>query len=238
MDFASKDEIKHLQGDESDKDEQENHETKKTTSTPTTSLITIEQQCVSADDGEHLFSSIRELDTIIWSNKKYKKPESLKEIISARNIDFRQKDLRALPREIWGHLLLLTDLRVLKSQMTWLPELIEQMSHLISLDLSDNKLSGIKSMRIFHTGLVQLSLNNAQLSTLPDDVGILRNLTKLSLDFNQISSLPESIGELGNLLFFSIEKNKLTYVPSSFGELTSLRKFEFLGNQVRGVVFQ
>ena len=63
------------------------------------------------------------------------------------------------------------------------------MTNLISLNLSDNQLTG----------------------SIPPEIGNLTNLTELRLDYNQLTgSIPSEIGNLTNLEWLTLNNNQLT----------------------------
>lgn len=68
----------------------------------------------------------------------------------------------------------------------------------------------------------RISMEYAQVKTLPASIGKYTALRQLYLDHNQLTSLPESIGNLKNLEVFSVIGNKLKYLPKNFGNMKKL----------------
>ena len=80
------------------------------------------------------------------------------------------------------------------------------------------------------SSLIELSLLNNQLTTLPDPIGDLSNLASLSLSGNQITTLPTRIGNLINLQWLYVGSNRLSTVPSSLGQLSKLKSLSLRDN--------
>jgi Leucine-rich repeat (LRR) protein len=72
-----------------------------------------------------------------------------------------------------------------------------------------------------------ISLDDNQLTLLPESIGNLINLQAIILDDNQLTSLPESIGNLTNLKHIILYENQLTSLPESIGNLTNLKEMQF-----------
>jgi len=123
---------------------------------------------------------------------------------------------------------------------------IMKLSKLVSLDLSDNRISALpddwnslpslaelrmaqnqlsdlpaamftKKMQL---SLAHLDLSDNQLQTLTAAVYNLSSLAVLKLDKNRLVSLPSGIGKLARLVQFSASRNQLTTLPGDFDRLT------------------
>lgn len=64
-----------------------------------------------------------------------------------------------------------------------------------------------------------LDLNNMNLTSLPESIGLLRNLKFVQLEHNELTSLPESIGFWSNLQAIWLQHNQLTSLPEAIQEL-------------------
>ena len=71
--------------------------------------------------------------------------------------------------------------------------------------------------------LTHLSLNNNQISKLPNSITKLKNLDTLYLHNNKINKLPNEIGDLVMLIELSLGMNSLSYLPESISNLKSLK---------------
>lgn len=100
----------------------------------------------------------------------------------------------------------------LSDQIEWLPDSIGKLSHLITLDLSDNKIA-----------------------VLPDTIGGLSSLQNLDLHANKIQELPESVGNLLNLLNLNLRGNQLTTLPATFGRLVRLQTLDLSSNGLKAL---
>lgn len=80
--------------------------------------------------------------------------------------------------------------------------------------------------------LVSLNLSNNRLSHLPEDIGSLCSLEELFLQYNCLTSLPESICELSNLMELDVKNNRLTNLPCDFGSMTSLIILSLTNNHI------
>ena len=72
-------------------------------------------------------------------------------------------------------------------------------------------------------GLIQLYIDDNELTSLPNEIGNLSNLVYLVANFNNITALPESIGNLSNLNFLDLGYNEIEYIPESIGNLSNLQ---------------
>ena len=61
------------------------------------------------------------------------------------------------------------------------------------------------------THLTSLNLSNNQLTSLPDSLGQLTQLTSLDLSRNQLTALPDSLGQLTQLTSPNLSNNQLTF---------------------------
>ena len=86
--------------------------------------------------------------------------------------------------------LLITHLKISKTQLNNLPESIGKLSNLIDLDLSQN-----------------------QLTNLPESMESLSNLSYLNLSQNRFTSLPKSINNLS--ICVNLSQNQLTSLPEN-----------------------
>ena len=81
-------------------------------------------------------------------------------------------------------------------------------------------------------GLIQLYLDDNELTSLPNEIGNLSNLVYLVANFNNITALPESIGNLSNLNFLDLGYNQINYIPESIGDLSNLQYLWIFDNQL------
>jgi len=81
--------------------------------------------------------------------------------------------------------------------------------------------------------LQNLYLRNANLKSLPGEIGNLNNLQTLDLARNNISELPPSIGRLQNLQKLLLQHNEhLNLLPEEIGNLTNLQRLDLNSNNI------
>ena len=81
-------------------------------------------------------------------------------------------------------------------------------------------------------GLIQLYIDDNELTSLPDEIGNLNSLVYLVANFNSITALPETIGNLSNLNFLDLGYNQISYIPESIGNLSNLQYLWIFDNQL------
>ncbi|KAI3888442.1 hypothetical protein MKW92_011787 [Papaver armeniacum] len=110
----------------------------------------------------------------------------------------------------------------------------------VSLDLSNNKLSGFIPSQIGSLSKLthfDLSMNMFS-GHIPVEIGFLTNMSLLDISQNQISgSIPASICNLGNLTTLYLHTNKLSgNIPLEIGKLKSLFDLELSTNNLGGPI--
>jgi Leucine-rich repeat (LRR) protein len=123
-----------------------------------------------------------------------------------------------------------TELILWNMELTELPEALNQLTQLRSLDVSYNRLISLPECFNDLTRLESLDISNNQLIKLPDSLSNLIQLQWLYLSYNKLTTLPEWIGQLTNLPWLDVSNNQLSWLPESLGKLTQLRSLEFSNN--------
>ncbi|KAL9956290.1 hypothetical protein ACROYT_G037750 [Oculina patagonica] len=173
--------------------------------------------------------------------------------VTALNLDYN--DLKFLPKEIS----VLCSLKVLSAtgnQLQELPDTMQELGNLESLHLNENSLrelpmflSRFQHLKILDAigneieswgeglgeSLLELRLDENNLSKLPSSFSCMKNLKVLELGDNNITSLPEDVGLLSKLEIFNLSHNKLSHLPASVGELPSLKIFDLSGNNIENL---
>lgn len=75
-----------------------------------------------------------------------------------------------------------------------------------------------------------LDLSNNRLTGLPSSFATLSHLVRIDLSCNQITSLPANFGDLRRLRHLDLYNNQLTHLPLSFEQLSSLRWLDLKKN--------
>ncbi|KAL8143323.1 hypothetical protein V2J09_016355, partial [Rumex salicifolius] len=111
----------------------------------------------------------------------------------------------------------------LMDQIEWLPDSIGKLSGLITLDLSENRITTLPATIGGLSSLMRLDLHSNRITELPEPIGNLLNLVFLDLRANQISSLPPCVGRLVRLEELDVSSNSLSSLPDTIGSLVSLK---------------
>ncbi|CAN4083615.1 unnamed protein product [Withania somnifera] len=133
----------------------------------------------------------------------------------------------------------------LSDQVEWLPDSIGKLSSLITLDLSENRITVLPTTIGGLSSLQKLDLHSNRIVELPDSFGDLLNLVYLDLsgnnlkllptNSNMISVLPETIGSLVSLRKLIVETNDLEELPHTIGQCTSLKELRVDYNHLKAL---
>lgn len=120
----------------------------------------------------------------------------------------------------------------LNCDLTEVPDCIENLSSLKSLDLRNNKITIIseKIGNLLHLEYFSCVWN--KLREIPAGIGNLSSLKILKLAFNEIVFLPETIGILNNLEYFECHANELIHITCYLKHLTNLKHLKLSTNQL------
>ena len=106
------------------------------------------------------------------------------------------------------------------------------MGQVQDLNLSGNQLGTIPPENGGLTSLVTLDLSDNQLTGLPDALLQLDHLTDLNLSGNQLGTIPPEIGGLTSLVILDLSDNRLTGLPSELRQLRQLDSLDLSSNQL------
>lgn len=112
----------------------------------------------------------------------------------------------------------------LSDQVEWLPDSIGKLSSLITLDLSENRITVLPTTIGGLLSLQKLDLHSNKIVELPDCIGDLLNLVYLDLSGNNLKLLPASFARLAHLQELDLSSNMLSVLPETIGSLVSLKK--------------
>ncbi|XP_060191736.1 plant intracellular Ras-group-related LRR protein 4-like [Lycium barbarum] len=112
----------------------------------------------------------------------------------------------------------------LSDQVEWIPDSIGKLSSLITLDLSENRITVLPTTIGGLSSLQKLDLHSNKIVELPDSIGDLLNLVYLDLSGNNLKLLPASFARLARLEELDMSSNSLSVLPETIGSLVSLKK--------------
>ncbi|XP_026469114.1 protein lap1-like [Ctenocephalides felis] len=168
-----------------------------------------------------VFSHERTLEELhLNSNRIYDLPRQLFLCLGLKILNVCDNDLTRIPNAIQD-LKNLSTLDLSKNAITIIPDL-NQLQHLNILNLSLNPLDRIPDTIYNTSTLTELYLNDTNLTYIVANIGKLVNLSIFEIRENKLTSLPESICRLKKLTRLDVGQNELTNLPSSFGQLSSL----------------
>jgi len=136
-------------------------------------------------------------------------------------LDFIFKGLTILPNAI-KNLTNLKNLTLRYNQLTEIPDWIESLYVLESLNLNVNNINKLPKTIGHLSRLKELLLWKNELQDLPNSICSLQSLKYLNLRLNQLKLLPKDLGNLINLIDMNLHDNKLTEIPESLSSLKSL----------------
>jgi Leucine-rich repeat (LRR) protein len=120
-----------------------------------------------------------------------------------------------------------------------IPPVIGELSHLRSLDVSNNSFSGVPASIGNLTRLQRLFMNYNRISgAIPPVISDLSQLRNLDISYNRISgAIPPALGRLSQLQALNISSNNISgAVPPSIGNLTLLTNLFMDENIISGVI--
>ncbi|TKA58263.1 hypothetical protein B0A49_13324, partial [Cryomyces minteri] len=130
-----------------------------------------------------------------------------------------------------------TNLREIKynSNEAWrLPPSLSLASKLTMLDVSNNRLEQLEHAELNKLqNLVSLRLSNNKLSSLPDCFGAYKSLRSLNLSSNSLSEFPDFLCDVGTLVDLDISFNSISNIPK-MGQLTCLERLWATNNKLSG----
>lgn len=99
------------------------------------------------------------------------------------------------------------------------------------LDLSNQDISAVSQDIFEMTNLVELDLSGNRLTgAIPAEIRKLTKLQVLDLSDNAMTGLPAEVGQLKELRTLDLSNNQLTGLPMELGALTSLETLDLRGN--------
>ncbi|ESW24264.1 hypothetical protein PHAVU_004G115300 [Phaseolus vulgaris] len=122
-----------------------------------------------------------------------------------------------------------------------IPNVLENVTSLITLDLSSNQLKGPIPTSLGNvSSLIALDLSYNQLEgPIPNSLGNLTSAITLDLSHNQLEGpIPTSLGNMTSLIALDMSHNQLSELPRSLEKLSSLRVLVLSSNRFSGNPFE
>lgn len=129
----------------------------------------------------------------------------------------------------------LTNIYLQANRLTELPEAIQFLTSLETLDVSQNHLTKVPSSIGKLVKLKRIVLTHNQLTNLPDSVGNLLGLTTLLLSSNRLTELPYSLHRCLNLEDLHLDFNNFKSLPNFLTRLPRLHSLSICSNQLAGL---
>ncbi|KAF4540959.1 Adenylate cyclase [Lasiodiplodia theobromae] len=130
-----------------------------------------------------------------------------------------------------------TNLREIKytSNEAWrLPPSLSLATRLTMLDISNNRLEQLEHADLWKLhGLLSLRLSNNKLTHLPEYFGSYRALRSLNLSSNSLTEFPDFLGDIQTLVDLDVSFNSIESLPK-IGQLVCLERLWATNNKLRG----
>jgi hypothetical protein len=112
---------------------------------------------------------------------------------------------------------------------TWTAKVNGSKSHLIQANLEAFK-TWLRDPKI-QKKVITLDLSNNKLTELPREINLLDRLTDLNVSNNLLTELPDELGKMRSLMGLNVSKNMLRTMPKSFNDIgTAFRKLDLSEN--------
>ncbi|XP_017338019.1 volume-regulated anion channel subunit LRRC8E isoform X2 [Ictalurus punctatus] len=166
---------------------------------------------------EHLASAIFTLTNLQQLDLKENKLTTVEEILSLQ------------------HCHRLSTLRLWYNSIHYIPEHINKLRSLETLDMSWNKIHRLSLHLCYCTKLRHLDLSHNQLTSLPPEIGILQSLWHLSVAYNSLEVLPEELFSCKRLRTLELGNNSIAFLSPRVGNLAHLVYLELKGNRMESL---
>ena len=193
------------------------------------------------DDGYEIIEeeriSLSNIEKLVWINIE-EIPESIKYLTGLKELDvsgyfYKKSDLKHLPETVQA-LRNLSTLNLSNSKISRMPPSIMNLTGLQVLNLSNTLICGLPVKIGQLTNIRSLNLSNTQISALVPEIGKLKNIRSLNLSNTTISELPQNIGNLMKLEELDISNTNINKLPASIGKLTKLQSLNLSNTKING----
>lgn len=161
------------------------------------------------------------LSRFLWSRGNI----SIENAIKEPQLYFNHRAIDSIPEEI-ELLTNLQTLEIMNNHLTEIPNGISKLTNLKALHFNDNNLRGIpygfdKLMNLTHLGI-----NKNEIHIFPQEICFLVNLTDINISHNELTIIPRDISLLCKLNVLTLDNNLLRDLPEELGLLTNLTRID------------
>ena len=139
-----------------------------------------------------------------------------------------------VPKDFISSCINLREIRYISNEAWKLPESLHLASRLTVLDISNNRLEQLEHANLdkLHS-LVSIKMSNNKLSGLPSYFGKFKSLRSLNISSNYFETFPEFLCDLRALVDIDISFNSIQTLPK-IGQLTTLERLWATNNMISG----
>ncbi|KAL4647911.1 volume-regulated anion channel subunit LRRC8C-like [Arapaima gigas] len=159
-------------------------------------------------------------------------PNAVLSLTNLQELDLKENKLMTV-EEILSlqHCRRLVTLRLWHNSILYIPENINKLLSLETLNASWNKIRSLPTRLFYCTKLRHLNLSHNQLTSLPPEIGILQSLQYLNVATNSLDSLPDELFSCKSLKVLIVMNNNLVFLSPRVAYLTQLVQLELKGNR-------
>ncbi len=118
------------------------------------------------------------------------------------------------------------------NRISRLPDWLKDCDSLKKLELGANRFEGTDDLKNLPSGLTRLSLYHNNIGEIPISVTKLRNLEELNMSYTELTKLPAGIQNLKKLRVLELYGNKIRTLPVAIGKIPRLRELIVGENQI------
>ncbi|XP_067314915.1 volume-regulated anion channel subunit LRRC8E isoform X2 [Pseudorasbora parva] len=163
-------------------------------------------------------------------------PSATFSLSQLQELDLRENRLVAF-EEIFSlqHCRRLTTLKLWYNDIKGIPQHINKLCALETLNVSWNKIGMIPLSLCLCANLRHLDLSHNQLTSLPKEINVLKCLQFLSVAFNFLRSLPEELFSCKRLKVLALGNNSISTLSPQVRNLAQLVRLELNGNKLESL---
>lgn len=191
----------------------------------------------------HSFSSMKKLANLthleLIGCELERLPSAIFSLTNLQQLDLKENRLRTV-EEILSlqHCRRLSTLRLWHNSICYIPDHINKLRSLETLDLSWNKIHRLTLHLCYCTKLRHLDLSHNQLTHLLPEIGILQGLWHFSAAYNSLEGLPVELFSCKRLRTLELGNNRIAFLSQMVGNLAHLVRLDLKGNRLETLPVQ